>query len=144
VRPVRPFDELDFEPRPWIPESGWPIRRSDLEPYYERAQALCELGPLDYSVAFWSDFLREFGAARVPVDGGAVAEKLFQHSPPTRFGQVYREDVERSERIKAVLHANAMEIEVDDGARTVTRVAAGCLDDAVSRCQPACSSWRAA
>ena len=29
-----PLDERDFLPRPWSPDSGWPIRRADLEPFY--------------------------------------------------------------------------------------------------------------
>ena len=33
-----PFDEIDFEKRDWIPNSGWPFKRSHLETYYERAQ----------------------------------------------------------------------------------------------------------
>lgn len=32
------LDTLDFEPRPWVPNSGWPIRKSDLQPYYEEAK----------------------------------------------------------------------------------------------------------
>src|SRR4051812_7116273 len=30
----RPFDEVDFEPRPWIPYSGWSISKTDVDPYY--------------------------------------------------------------------------------------------------------------
>lgn len=32
-----PLDEQDFEPRPWVNSEGWPIRRRDLNPYYEKA-----------------------------------------------------------------------------------------------------------
>lgn len=35
-----PLGEVDFEPRPWVELSGWPIRREDLNPYYDRAQEL--------------------------------------------------------------------------------------------------------
>jgi choline dehydrogenase-like flavoprotein len=42
----RPMDEADFEPRAWIPHSGWPIRKPQLLPYYERAQAVCGLSDL--------------------------------------------------------------------------------------------------
>lgn len=31
------FDEIDFEERSWVPESGWPIRLKDLTPYLDRA-----------------------------------------------------------------------------------------------------------
>ena len=30
-----PLEDLDFEVRPWVPYSGWPLRRADLAPYYE-------------------------------------------------------------------------------------------------------------
>jgi hypothetical protein len=29
--------EIDFERRDWVPESGWPFGRRELEPFYERA-----------------------------------------------------------------------------------------------------------
>ncbi len=42
-----PLNSIDFEKRSWVPYSGWPINRSILEPYYQRAQPLFELGPQD-------------------------------------------------------------------------------------------------
>ena len=33
-----PLDEIDFERRDWVPESGWPFSRGEIEPYYERAR----------------------------------------------------------------------------------------------------------
>ena len=33
-----PLDEMDLRRREWIPHSGWPISREDLEPYYLRAR----------------------------------------------------------------------------------------------------------
>ncbi len=44
----RPLDEIDFSPRDWVPMSGWPIGRDALEPYFARAQSLCEAGPWLY------------------------------------------------------------------------------------------------
>jgi len=32
-----PFDEIDFEQRNWVPQSGWPVQRAELEPYLDRA-----------------------------------------------------------------------------------------------------------
>lgn len=31
------FDEIDFEQRPWVPASGWPLKPDDLTPYLERS-----------------------------------------------------------------------------------------------------------
>ena len=43
-----PFDVSDFEYRPWIAYSGWPIGKRDLDPYYKRAQAVCSLSGHDF------------------------------------------------------------------------------------------------
>src|SRR4051812_13164262 len=32
------YDPIDFETRDWVPHSGWPIKRADLDPFYARAQ----------------------------------------------------------------------------------------------------------
>src|SRR5204863_3777330 len=37
-----PFDAIDFEKRPYVPHSGWPVTRRAMDPYYERAHAYCE------------------------------------------------------------------------------------------------------
>lgn len=41
----RPFDEIDFEQRDWVPHSGWPLTLSDLEPFIARAGRTLNLGP---------------------------------------------------------------------------------------------------
>jgi len=38
------YDPSDFEKRPWVPHSGWPITRASLDPFYARAQPVLELG----------------------------------------------------------------------------------------------------
>jgi choline dehydrogenase-like flavoprotein len=42
-----PLDPLDFEKRDWIPYSGWPLSRRDMQPYYDRACALLDLPRFD-------------------------------------------------------------------------------------------------
>ena len=34
------FQEIDFEKRTWVPESGWPITLEDIKPYYHRAKEI--------------------------------------------------------------------------------------------------------
>ncbi|SNS20911.1 GMC oxidoreductase [Tropicimonas sediminicola] len=38
------FDEVDFRPRSWVRNSGWPIGRQDLLPHIERATSILNLG----------------------------------------------------------------------------------------------------
>jgi choline dehydrogenase-like flavoprotein len=47
-----PMDPIDFEKRDWVPYSGWPISRADLDPYYERAHQVVQTGPYNYDPAF--------------------------------------------------------------------------------------------
>ena len=39
------FDEMDFAKRDWVPQSGWPISRESLGPYFQRAAALIKSWP---------------------------------------------------------------------------------------------------
>nr|WP_042671067.1 GMC family oxidoreductase [Methylobacterium sp. B34] len=39
-----PFDEIDFENRTWVPDSGWPISLKELFPYFERSAHYLGLG----------------------------------------------------------------------------------------------------
>ncbi|HEX3210200.1 MAG TPA: FAD-dependent oxidoreductase [Geminicoccaceae bacterium] len=109
----RPLDPLDFEPRAWVPHSGWPISRASLDPYYARAHELCQLGPYSYDPGFW--FLP--GEAALPFDPALVATGLWQFSPPTRFGKVYREPLARATDVRVLLNANLVDIETgEEGA----------------------------
>ncbi|PYO45425.1 MAG: GMC family oxidoreductase, partial [Gemmatimonadetes bacterium] len=48
------FDPIDFETRSWVPHSGWPIRREDLDPFYARANKILDLGPYEYDADYWA------------------------------------------------------------------------------------------
>jgi choline dehydrogenase-like flavoprotein len=50
----RPLDAIDFERRPEIPSSGWPISHADLDPYYVQAHAALRLGPFSYDPVAWA------------------------------------------------------------------------------------------
>jgi choline dehydrogenase-like flavoprotein len=113
-----PLDPLDFAVRSWIPHSGWPIGRSDLDAWYVQAQDICELGPFAYDAASWSNAERRFHEF-LP---SKLDHCFWQFSPPTRFGQHYREELANAPNIRVYLFANAVDIETDPGARTVQRV----------------------
>src|SRR5216684_6405838 len=38
------LDEFDFTERSWVPYSGWPISREVLDPYYDRAEGVLQIG----------------------------------------------------------------------------------------------------
>lgn len=120
----RPFEPIDFEQRDWVPHSGWPITRADLDPYYVRANEVCQIGPFIYDdPAAFSE-----GGKYKPLDlGKEVMTRWFEYSPPTRFGWLYRPDIEKASNIKAFLNSNVMEIVPNAEATKVERLRIGTL-----------------
>jgi choline dehydrogenase-like flavoprotein len=116
----RPLDEMDFKVRDWIPHSGWPFDRSHLLPYYERAHQICQIGPFDYDPESW-------GAAdenRTLIQTRRLISKMFQISPPTRFGSIYREEISRAENITTIYHATVTDLNVSTYENEITGVRA--------------------
>jgi choline dehydrogenase-like flavoprotein len=111
----RPLDPVDLERRPAVPHSGWPIEFDELDPYYEGAQSICELGPYEYDGRHWAS---SSGGSVLRLGGEAFETSIFQFSPPTNFGRVYREPLARARNVRVLLHANATRIVTsDNGAR---------------------------
>lgn len=118
----RPLDESDFLKRDWIPYSGWPFGRAELDPYYARSHEVLKLGPLNYDAEYWESAIGRKDVRRVPLTTGAVVDRISQFSPPMRFGKHYRSELKRAEKVKVLLYANATELEANKNASTVTRV----------------------
>jgi len=105
----RPLDEIDFEARDWLPHSGWPFPRREIEPYYKRAQSLVEAGAFVYDRG--ADWLKHQGMPLALGDGGLYTS-WFQFSKmrgsvlPTHFGRRYAEDLKRVPHLATYFHAN--------------------------------------
>lgn len=114
----RPLDPIDFQVREWVPHSGWPFDRDRLVPFYRRAQDVLELGPFAYSAEEWLKAVPPPAA----FDGQTLRNAVLQRSPPTRFGQVYRNEIERAPNVRTYLNANVLEIETVEAGNAVRRL----------------------
>lgn len=113
----RPLEALDFQKRAWVPHSGWPITRDELDPFYARASSLCELNSTDFDAhEAWLD---RGNNAAMPLPGGDVITRYFLYSPPTRFGITYRETLRNAPNIKTLLNANVTNIAANAEATKV-------------------------
>jgi choline dehydrogenase-like flavoprotein len=83
-----PLDPIDFKKRDWVPHSGWPVQRQDMDPFYARAQKNLDLGPYEYDPQYFEN--EDKSLIPLPFDQGVVYSKMWQFSPPTRFGTKYR------------------------------------------------------
>lgn len=118
----RPLEAMDFTPRHWVPDSGWPFDKEELEPFYARTHRLLQLGPNEWDLAFWEQAIHQHNMRRMPFPSGRVRDVVVQLSPPTRFGAVYRHDLEDARQLRVLLFANAVELETEPDAKTVQRV----------------------
>jgi len=114
----RPLDEIDFEHRPWVPYSGWPFKKIDLDPFYKRAHDVCQLGPYDYDPSIFETS----ESPRFQLSRDRIATAIFQMSPPTQFGKVYRQEIKEARNISVFLRANVIDIESNPAANFVNHV----------------------
>lgn len=119
----RPLEPLDFEKRDWVPYSGWPVTREELDPFYVRACQVCEIN----STAFDDAAAWEAKGKPLPLAGDEVVTRFFLYSPPTRFGKRYRADLERAKNIACYLNSNVMEIVPTENAAEVDHLKVGTL-----------------
>ena len=107
----RPLDPIDFEPREWLPHSGWPFSRAELTPYFLRAAEILEIRPFDRETV---DGQLHPGEDFAPQDDEAApvsfVPKILYRSPPTRFGDRYGDELVDSSGVVVVFWANVVRI----------------------------------
>ncbi|MFC5584155.1 GMC oxidoreductase [Nitratireductor kimnyeongensis] len=86
------FDELDFDARQWVPDSGWPLQRRDLMDVLDRAANLLNLGPNIYDKALYRRL--KSPPADIDLNDNLLRTFFWQfsHKPkssePLRFGEL--------------------------------------------------------
>lgn len=114
------YDPIDFRQRPWVPHSGWPFQRETLDPYYPRASKLVEIGPYQYDLSYWQD--KDPSLVPLPFDPNVIWNKVWQFSPPTRFGQKYRDTIVRAKNVHLYTYANVVDIRTNENVSEVREV----------------------
>jgi choline dehydrogenase-like flavoprotein len=108
---IQEMQEQDFIARPGIAGSGWPIEKSVLTPYYERALEAEGLLPvLRTDEEVW----RESGSTP-PNLSGDLMPYFTRWCPEPNFSRLYR-DALASMNICVVLHATVCELLLNDAA----------------------------
>jgi glycine/D-amino acid oxidase-like deaminating enzyme len=100
----RPLMPQDFERHDHIPHSGWPLKYSDLVPWYRRACRTVEIGEFEWD----SDARSRATAKRLLPLSSAIDQRYYQFSPPTRFARVYGPVLERAEDVRVLTYAKPL------------------------------------
>ncbi|HEX3429787.1 MAG TPA: GMC family oxidoreductase [Rhizomicrobium sp.] len=121
----RPLDPVDFEKHDWLSWSGWPFSRSEIEPYFARAQSLVEAGPFIYDDSKpWTKAL----GAPLRLGNGGLYTTYFQFSKqrdgvlPTHFGERYADDLKHIANLTVYLHGNVTGLRLTHDGRSLTRL----------------------
>lgn len=117
-----PFDNIDFVQREWVPDSGWPITRQDLDPFYERAQEKLQLGPYRYDLAYWQKEVPNM--TPFPLDPKVVWHKMWQISGASkggtnRFNALYKEQIVSAKNIHLYTYATVTDIGAHENVSAV-------------------------
>jgi choline dehydrogenase-like flavoprotein len=114
----RPLEAVDFTQRDWLAHSGWPIGAQTLQPYAADAAQLFELKGARFDLEAWRSRL----PAPFALDGTDFENTLFQHSPETNFGEVYRARVLGAANVTTLLHANVTQMRLRAGSQRVGEI----------------------
>jgi choline dehydrogenase-like flavoprotein len=114
------LDPIDFEKRDWVNESGWPIGLDDLIPYYKKAHEYLDLGPFEWDSDYWVKKYPAF--TKLPLDERVIWNKVWQFSPPTRYGKKYRDAVFNSTNLHLYTYANAVNIVANEEVTAIKEI----------------------
>src|SRR5215208_2871975 len=108
-----PFDPIDFEARPAVPEDLWPVSYDEIAPYFGRT---CDWLACGKPVFNAKELPELAGKDMIPglVDGEVRTTDLERWSLPTRFGALYGKRLDAHPRIDLVTNLTCTEIVQDE------------------------------
>jgi choline dehydrogenase-like flavoprotein len=118
-----PLDPMDFERRAWVPYSGWPISRFDLQPFYDRASALLELPafpPPGTRMAGGAEPL--FGARSPMFTPRTRTYTRYTGALPDGPYRGFKDSAARHPRVRVYLNANVSAIRASVDGRRIESV----------------------
>jgi choline dehydrogenase-like flavoprotein len=119
-----PLSPIDFEARDWVPHSGWPVSLDELGDYYRRAENVMKLDPSSYDSDAWIQ------SRHLPpdFDSKICNVGLSQFSNDWNFAVSYKTELQTSQNVNVITHANVVNIVTDKSASTVDSLALKSLD----------------
>lgn len=121
-----PYDPIDFDRRPYIPHSSWPLTYEELETYFQRACDYFFCGKSEFDINNISTAKQKSIVPGLP-DEDVLTSTLERWSLPTNFGKEYFNDLKQFERIKLLYGLTCTEIVTNDTGNQVISIQAKTL-----------------
>ncbi len=112
----------DFDARPWVADSGWPLPYRELDRFHARAARI--LGLPDMGMFDAERYDRHLSDSERGVYGHDDLEPTVSlwAKRPKRFGAAYRGAMRRSRNVRLILHGNATHVSLDEAGGRVEAV----------------------
>jgi choline dehydrogenase-like flavoprotein len=101
-----PLMREDFEVRDWVPYSGWPIKRDDLDIYYRRALQFLLIDDMDFDEQIFT----VLGRMRAGLDPARLWHHFAKWSPQPDLRGRHTPRFKKSANVCLLLHANLTEL----------------------------------
>jgi choline dehydrogenase-like flavoprotein len=102
------LDDIDFEYREWVPGSGWPVPKKNLQPFYDRA---IKMEGLSRSTLSDTSVWNEIGLSSPQITD--LDTFLSRWCPETNFAVLHEQSLVHNACISVWLHANAVGLIVE-------------------------------
>ena len=106
-----PFSNLDFCERPWIVNSGWPLKLADLADYYPLANRFMKIDELDYD----KDILTLLHFDKPGFDPEKIWYHFAKWASEPDFRKLYGDDLSRN--VTLVYNAVLTRVDIDGSGR---------------------------
>ena len=113
------LDEIDFQRRDWVPHSGWPMSREQIDPWYERARAGLDLPLLPLAERLFRKMIPN--APDFAPEVIRVAYWQFDRMVG-RMGVGNCRDLWESDNVHVLTHATVTRIQADPCGRSIASV----------------------
>jgi choline dehydrogenase-like flavoprotein len=122
-----PFDPIDFERRPIVADSRWPVAYDELEPFFQRACDWCLCGKAVFDARSIPELASRALVPGFP-DGEVSASSLERWSLPTNFAREYRAALADTPGLTVVTKLTCTEIVCAPDEARVSHLRAQSLD----------------
>lgn len=101
-----PLRGSEIEPRPWVADSGWPLRLEELDPYYRRVEQLLHIQGPPYDATTWP----RLGITPPAFDPEEICVRFSQWAALGRrnFALLWRRELARSRNVWLLTDATAV------------------------------------
>ena len=136
-----PLEEIDFRRRGWVPHSGWPISRADMDSYYVRAQKIAGFTTPWRSDA---DTMAYMKVALPATTDQWIKPFLWRYAPAMKDALVwnwaiaYRQELRESSNVRVLLHANFTGFATEDRRTRVHSMTVASLNGVTATIKAKC------